>query len=332
MSFKQRIKGLAGNAYLNSFGRTQFTNAGVVLMMHRVLADEQAANVPHRRPLCVGSQSFEHLLIWLKRYFHCVPLEQLLLEPAGKRPRLALTFDDGWRDNADQAYPLLERHAVPASIFLSTDFIGTDRAFWWEAIGETLWQNPASSASKKLLAELRGHGVDLPEIVLQPGNCDARSLALALLLQQLKRLPPASLQALADRCPKDQIPQSMDWTQVQKLESSGLVQFGPHGASHNILTQLDAATLRKDLARSHAELSNHCTSPLPIYCYPNGDHNAEVRRAVADLGYRFALGTAPGLVTAEPSQLLALPRIDVSQSCARNPAQLAWRLFMGARA
>lgn len=142
MRLKQHFKRLAGMAYLNSFGRTRLGEAGVVLMLHRVLADEGAANLPHRGPLCVGRNSFEHLLRWLRRHFDCVPLEHLLLYPGGDRPRVALTFDDGWRDNAEQAYPLLERHEVPASIFLSTDFIGTGKAFWWEAIGETLWRQP----------------------------------------------------------------------------------------------------------------------------------------------------------------------------------------------
>lgn len=332
MTIKQRLKGLAGSAYLNSFGRTQLTHSGVVLMMHRVLADEQAANVPHRQPLCVGSQSFENLLIWLKRHFDCVPLDQLLLEHSSQRPRLAITFDDGWRDNAEQAYTVLERHGVPVSIFLSTDFIGTERVFWWEAIGEALWLNPASVSSKNLRAQLRDYDVTLPEIITQPGSSDARSLAIGVLLQSLKRLPPASLELLADTCSKDQAPHSMDWTQVKQLEASGLVRFGPHGAAHKILTQLDAPTLYADLARSHSELNKHCTSALPIYCYPNGDHNDQVRKAVADLGYQFALGTAPGLITALATQPLALPRIDVSQSCARNPSQLAWRIFMGARA
>jgi peptidoglycan/xylan/chitin deacetylase (PgdA/CDA1 family) len=332
MNLKQRLKGLLGSSYLNSFGRTRLSEAGVVLMLHRVVADEHSAELPHRRPLCVGRDSFEHLLRWLSRHFDCVALEDLLLHSPSERPRVALTFDDGWRDNAEQAFPLLERYEIPASIFLSTDFIGTPRAFWWEAVGETLWQQPDSAAGQRQQAQLQALGVQLPQGLKHPGDSPARSLELSYLLQRLKTLAPETLQMLADSCPQDSSPHSLDWEQVKTMERSGLVRFGPHGASHGILTQLDGARLREDLARSHACLLEHCQAPLPVYCYPNGDHNEEVRQAVADLGYRYALSTAPGLIEPDQNQHLALPRIDVSQTSARHPSLLAWRILKGARA
>lgn len=119
---------------------------------------------------------------------------------------------------------------------------------------------------------------------------------------------------------------------MQRLERSALVRFGPHGASHAILTGLDEAALKADLQRSHQALQNHCQAPLGVYCYPNGDHNAQVRAAVAGLGYRYALGTRPGLIEASGNPLLALPRIDVSHASAARPGLLAWRLLQGARA
>ncbi|MFB0703907.1 polysaccharide deacetylase family protein [Pseudomonas protegens] len=332
MNLKLNLKRLLGNAYLHSVGRARLSEAGVVLMLHRVLADEQAARRPHRAPLCVGQRQFEHLLRWLRRHFDCVPLNHLLQYPGGDRPRLALTFDDGWRDNAEVAYPLLERYEVPASIFLSTDFIGSAQGFWWESIGETLWLRPASAAARPLLEQLQALQLAPAAELLQPGDSDARSRLLGRYLQRLKPLPGPTLQALADSCPNEHGPHSLDWAQVQRLERSALVRFGPHGASHAILTGLDEAALKADLQRSHQALQNHCQAPLGVYCYPNGDHNAQVRAAVAGLGYRYALGTRPGLIEASGNPLLALPRIDVSHASAARPGLLAWRLLQGARA
>ncbi|WP_207816432.1 polysaccharide deacetylase family protein [Pseudomonas sp. 50_B] len=332
MAIKQSFKRLLGSAYLHSFGRIRLSDAGAVLMLHRVVADSAQASLPHRAPLCVGQGHFEHLLRWLRRHFDCVPLQHLLELPAGDRPRVALTFDDGWRDNAEVAYPLLERYEMPASIFLSTDFIGKRQGFWWESIGETLWQQADSAAAQPLLTQLRALALAPPPELLQPGASRARSSILGGYLQQLKGLPPQTLQALADSCPDDSAPHSLDWAQVQRLERSALVRFGPHGASHGILTRLDGAAMRADLQRSHQALQEHCQAPLGVYCYPNGDHNPEVRAAVAELGYRYALGTRPGLIEADGNPLLALPRIDVSHASAGRPGLLAWRLLQGARA
>lgn len=332
MNLKQRLKAIAGSSYLNTLGRIRLSQCGVVLMLHRVVEHEHSAALPHRRPLCVGRESFEKLLRWLPQYFDCVPLQALLEHSPSHRPRVALTFDDGWRDNAEHAFPLLERYQMPASIFLSTDFIGSQRAFWWEAIGETLWQQPQSSAGLALEQQLKTLGITLAQTLKVYDQSTQRSQALAELLQQLKVHAPHKLQALADSCPKDCGPHSLDWHQVKHMERSGLVRFGPHGASHSILTQLDETQLRADLVRSHHTLSAHCESPLGIYCYPNGDHNSEVRKAVAALGYRYALSTAAGLIEPGKNQPLALPRIDVSHSSARHPSLLAWRILKGARA
>lgn len=331
-TLRTSVKALLGSAYFHSMpGQRRLRQAGVVLMLHRVLPTDQEAALPHRQSLCIGQPSFEHLLVWLQRHFDCVPLEQLLQSPAGGRPQLALTFDDGWRDNAELVYPLLARYEVPASIFLSTDFIGTQRGFWWESIGETLWQLAQHPDTKPLLEALAGVAHPVPAQLLESHFSPARSLALAAYLQSLKDLLATQLQQLADLCPVPEHPQAMTWEQVQDMERSGLIRFGPHGASHAILDQLADEELTSEVIRSRDMLAKQCTAPLPVYCYPNGNHDARVRAAVAAAGYSHALSTQSGLVQSG-NELLALPRIDLSHAAAARPALLTWRLLQGAYA
>ena len=331
MAIKQLLKRTSGWLYLNSpVGRNQLHGAGVILMLHRVLADDSAAELPHRNELCVGPKAFEHLLVWLKKHFDCVPLMDIL-QPAlaSQRPKVTLTFDDGWRDNEQHAFPLLYKHQVPASVFLSTDFIGSRQRFWWESVGETLWGSHGEQARLHLIECLQQIGRPLPGQYDDPDG-QRRSLALLHFLQNLKTLSPLDLNRLTDECPQESLPQALDWQQVRALEASGLVRFGPHGASHAILTGLDDQRLAQELSRSRQALINGCNRPLPVYCYPNGDNDARVRRQVADHDYPFALGTGTGIYrgTEEP---LNLPRFGVSQRTARNPELLSWRLYRGAR-
>jgi peptidoglycan/xylan/chitin deacetylase (PgdA/CDA1 family) len=332
MAIRQLLKRTSGWLYLNSpVGRHQLHGAGVILMLHRVLANDRAADLPHRNELCVGPKAFEHLLGWLKKYFECVPLMEILQPgtPRSERPKIALTFDDGWRDNALNAFPLLKKYQVPASIFLSTDFIGSRQRFWWESLGETLWRSHGEKARVHLIECLQQIGRPLP-VLLDDLDVQRRSLALLHFLQSLKTLPPSELYRLTDQCPEESLPQALDWHQVRALEASGLIRFGPHGASHTILTGLDDQRLDEELSRSRTALQNGCNRPLPVYCYPNGNHDARVREHVADHDFPFALGTVAGIYRGM-SDPLALPRIGISQRTARNPELLSWRIYRGAR-
>jgi peptidoglycan/xylan/chitin deacetylase (PgdA/CDA1 family) len=332
MAIKQLIKRTSGWLYLNSpVGRSQLQGAGVILMLHRVLSSDRTANLPHRNELCVGPKAFEHLLVWLRRHFDCVPLMDILQPgtPRSDRPKVALTFDDGWRDNAVNALPLLQKHQVPASIFLSTDFIGSRQRFWWESLGETLWESHGEKAKLHLIECLYKAGHPVP-VLLDDLDENRRSVALLHYLQSLKSLDPRELSRLAAECPEESMPQALDWHQVRSLEASGLVRFGPHGASHAILTGLDDQRLDEELTRSRDALRNGCDQPLPVYCYPNGDHDARVRQQVAAHDFPFALGTGTGIYRND-SDPLALPRFGVSQRTARNPELLSWRIFRGNR-
>lgn len=333
MSIKHVFKRTGGWLYLNTpLGRSPLRGTGVILMLHRVLNNDRAAELPHRNELCVGPEAFEHLLIWLLRHFECVPLMSLLManpESVPDRPRVTLTFDDGWRDNAMNAFPLLRQYQVPASIFLSTDFIGSRQHFWWESIGETLWGSHGRMARHSLIEHLQHIGRPLP-VMLDDLDVHRRSLSLVHYLQSLKTLEPQVLRELSEACPRGAQPQALDWSQVRMMEDSGLIRFGPHGASHAILTGLDDQRLHEELTRSRAALENGCAQPLPVYCYPNGNHDARVRQQVAAHGYPFALGAETGLYRYDGDPL-NLPRFGVSQSSAHYPELLAWRIRRGAR-
>lgn len=335
MPIKTTIKQASGWLYFKSpKGRAELRGAGVILMLHRVLADDASATLPHRNELCVGPRAFEGLLRWLPRHFDCVSLMDLLNDHetprSNQRPKVALTFDDGWRDNASNAFPLLRKHQVPASIFLSTDYIGSRQRFWWESVGETLWGSHGEPARHNLIEYLRKLGRPLPAAYFMNDRSQARSQVLAHYLQSLKSLSPQALQQLTDACPAESLPQAMDWQQVRELEDSGLVRFGPHGASHALLPYLDDRRLDEELQRSHAALEHGCQHPLPVYCYPNGDHDDRVRARVAAHRYPFALSTRAGICQGHDDPL-ALPRIGVSQRNASRPSLLAWRISRGGR-
>lgn len=99
--------------------------SAVILVYHRV-NDEMTDGVT------VGREQFERQMELLRREYPVVPLEDIASARAGrdtKRPVIAVTFDDGYLDNFENAVPILSRHRIPATFFVSTGFIGTRRGF-----------------------------------------------------------------------------------------------------------------------------------------------------------------------------------------------------------
>src|SRR5215813_30515 len=109
-------------------------NTVIILTYHRV-AETWDRTLDYSQPgMVVTDATFERQIAILKQHFEVVTLGALLPDGAHGtrrvRPRCVITFDDGWRDNYDRAFPILQRHGLPATVFLATDFIGSDRVFW----------------------------------------------------------------------------------------------------------------------------------------------------------------------------------------------------------
>lgn len=127
---KASIKRLLGHGiFAANLDAVLLRNAAVVVAFHRI----QETDPPDS--LTVGVAAFERHCRFFRRHFQVVPLRDLVYRLAhGLRVdrHLAITFDDGYRDNFDNARPVLEKLSLPATFFVVTDWIGTDIVPWWD--------------------------------------------------------------------------------------------------------------------------------------------------------------------------------------------------------
>lgn len=276
-----------------------------ILVLHRVL--------PQPDPMfgeTVDARRFDQLCGWLARLFNVLPLPQAasrLAEGSLPARAAAITFDDGYADNHDVALPILQRHGLSATFYVSTGFLG-DGVMWNDMIIESVRRT--SRGSIDLSDQVPGLHGPLPL-----GDWSQRRQACERLIGACKYLPfdrrRAAVAEIVQRCggglPTDLM---MSPEQVRALHAAGM-QIGAHTESHPILLKLDPAEQRREMAGSKRYLENLLDERVASFAYPNGrpgeDFDATTVGLAREVGFELAVTTAHG-AAARGTDLMQLPR------------------------
>lgn len=292
-----------------------------ILIFHRVLPqpDPLAPDEP-------DATAFEEQMRWVRNWFNVLPLAEAVeqLYTATLPPRaLAITFDDGYADNADLAAPILERLGLTATFFVTTGFL-SGGCMWNDRIIEAIRQFPEGRLDLTAI----GHGV------ADVGSPQARRQAIAELLNGIKHLAPAERQAAVETVVAAAGAASapslmMNAAQVRRLGSLGM-DVGAHTVSHPILTRLEPASARQEILQSKRHLEELLDRPVRLFAYPNGvprqDYMAEHVRMVRDAGFAAAVSTSWGTSTRN-SDRFQLPRFTPwDRARWRYGARMLWNL------
>lgn len=263
----------------------------------------------------IAVEQFEEQIAYLASNFRCVSLSKLLTEiEHGKiyPYTVAVTFDDGFRDNVITAFPILQRYSVPATIFLASGFVGSNQPLWPEQVSSIL------ALTKNDLLVFLGKQYSL-------SNNIQKSVAYSQLTHVFKNLSPAvipqHIETLRDNAgiTQDQLHSSnwykdlcgMDWSEARQLRDSGLVDFGAHTVSHRCLSALTSAEAEYEICESKRVLEQHL-GPISFFAYPYGRpyFNDSHREMGVRAGYRAIFTTDEH--TIEPlTDPYAMPRAGI---------------------
>lgn len=264
----------------------QRTSSGLILMYHRITPSTRD---PWK--LNVTPRHFEGHLEVLRRYWRPFPLQRALkaLEN-GKLPArtIVVTFDDGYRDNFVHAKPLLEKHDVPATLFLTSGYIESARGFWWDEMESILLENETTpevfhSVYNRLQSMTDGErGIALDELRAQTGIV----------------LPPHPAHPTLSR------------EDVASLDKSELIEVGSHTVTHPLLTTLPHDLQREEIRRGKLALEEMLGHEVSSFAYPHGQYRAETVSLVEDAGFACGCSTDAGVLTPEADRF-RLPRVHV---------------------
>jgi peptidoglycan/xylan/chitin deacetylase (PgdA/CDA1 family) len=288
----------------------------VVLTYHRI-ATPGPSNPFYDPTVSATPEGFRAQMAMLRDRFRVVPAEELIApsDPADRRPRAVVTFDDGCRDNFDAALPVLREFGLPATFFIPTDFLERPRLPWWDHVAYVV------KASRLDRFEVPRVSDDPAPIVVDLTTPD-RSAAIMGLIRPVLAGEVADrdgfLKTLEDRAEVDVDSPAlgrdlfMTWDQLKALAAEGHA-IGSHAHSHVALGALDDRDARRELSLSRTILEAAAKRPVRTVAYPYGwpgAVNDRTFRLAAAVGYRIGFTAFEGVVRPGLDPL-AMPRLNV---------------------
>lgn len=326
------VRHRAAELYALSPGYLEHLRGKVVILTYHRVVSKKELDAEYIQPgMYVTAETFAMQMRFIKQYFSVISFAELLRLWSeqtwnAEQRYCVVTFDDGWLDNYVYALPVLKRNALPATVFLPTTFVGTDRWFWPEQIA-WLCRHPVlreEGERRRVAGMLQKDHPWFGAPALLAGDADAiieRCKALAQ--EQIDAFIAGWTEQLGVALPRDR--QVINWAEAQEMSATG-VSFGSHSATHRILTHLDSNEVLREVEGSWKTLREKPIATVPVFCYPNGDWSAEVERSVEAAGYAAATTTEFGYEDRVPSRRFGLKRINIHNDVTYTPKLFAFHL------
>lgn len=282
MQLRHAVDDVAAGTGLLSAMWSRLRGRFVILMYHRVLPDDACEMYPLTNlvtPLSVFQAQVEYLM---RNAVVCTIADAIAASGRPtSRPRVCITFDDGYWDNAELAVPALDRAGARATFYLATDFVEKRVPLWFDIAALAWVREPALAG--RIASQTLG---------TMPGSLD--DWLGALKNDAVARA--AAVTALRDQAETDLQP---PLNRAMTIEQAGAIargghEIGAHSRSHPILTELTDERLRDEIAGSLALVRSWSGRELIGFSYPNGSHDERVRAAAVALGAAHAVTTVRG--------------------------------------
>jgi len=240
---------------------------------------------------------FEAQVRFLQEHYRIVSLDELfasIQNPVSLEQAVTITFDDGYRDLYTQAFPILQKYKIRATIYLTVGSIETGKAAWYDRIFVAL-----KSFSGDQLNIILGR----PRL-FHLGSLEARIKAGVEIVGYLRTLPD---QRRREWCAsfETQIPISAEelsncmlrWDQVKAMHQAG-ISFGSHTMTHPVFSRVPPPEMEQELLQSKQIIESKIGSPVKDFAYPFGqpsDCGSEDGELLVRCGYRTAVTTTNGV-------------------------------------
>ncbi len=267
-----------------------------ILALHRVVTEAEWSQSLYK-PMMVTEGQFESLLDMIRRDYHPVSLSGVVEQiREGRKIRpgtVAITFDDGYLDVYQHAYPLLKTYDIPATLFITTGVIGSEcKYLWWDEVdyfcrsdGLTMPELDESfSAGLRTAAHLMAR---LPDTRTARIETYIRATLLGISGEERKRFIEKLRSSVPAGTPRPQL--MLSWDHVREM--SGLIEISNHTASHRLLDELDAREIQQEILVAKERIEQVTGNECRGLAYPGGVYTPKVVEIARECGVEYAVTT-----------------------------------------
>lgn len=261
-----------------------------ILAYHRILPDEAAQGEYVQSCMWTAAKTFEEQIKWMLKRGEIVDIEKILdFSGENTRPLFSITFDDGWKDNYDHAFPILKRYGTTATVFVVTSAVKTGRLLWPdEAVKKT--DSALKNGKKREILFFIKDSLALSARRLFRGNIYE---IFDHYVEYLKELDLAErerqLRAYYAHIGADLEPIEgfmLNWNEISEMDAYG-IRFGSHTHTHIILKNSTERAILDELTLSKTILEERLKKPVDIFSYPNARYNNNDAELLRRTGYKY---------------------------------------------
>lgn len=293
-----------------------------VLCYHRIL--DLPPDFPFDDDLVsASSKQFDGELDFIARHYRVINFKMLreYMRKDGTLPprSLIITFDDGYIDNYEVAYPLLKQHGLTAVMFATAGFMGVRRLFWWDRLA---YVAKTAKRSSTAIEEPIHLAIDLDSFA-------TRQAAARHLINSMKKLPEQDKELIIRRLAENlgveldesRFATTMNWNQLREMSGAG-IEIGAHSVNHPIFSNIDHETLSREVSGAKQIIEKELGHEVVTFGAPGRgklppDQMAVFEKAlrtfVTNSGYSFSTMYRWGLVYEREFDPYAIKRVGVER-------------------
>jgi peptidoglycan/xylan/chitin deacetylase (PgdA/CDA1 family) len=315
MSKRELFSRVMERTGVNKLSRMTNTWKGLLILNYHRIGDEQ--NTEFNKEVFSSTQeNMARQFEFYKRNYNVLSMQQLLVmspEELLKDRYLLITFDDGYRDNYELAYPVIKALKLPATIFVTTGFIDQRNISFWDEIA---WMVKQSTKSEFTLSSMA-------ERVFKLESADRNSVIMDIVSEYWSKqdadcaafLDEIALATGTGRCPgivADKI--WMTWEMIREMASCG-VDFGAHTVTHAVLSQVSLDKAKYEIVESKCRLEAELGTPVESFSYPVGHETMftqEIKDLLKEAGIKLTFSFYGGYYPRNHWDNYNLPRAGIS--------------------